>query len=68
MHQNTNTNAPQNDHDYPRNDPTNKTENTIDATGDEDENENEELEEAPMENDDEHQDNENKEKKIRHGT
>ena len=59
VHQNeANTNAPRNNHDDHRNDPTIKTENAIDATGDEDENE--ELEEVPMENDDEHKDNESK--------
>ena len=34
VHQNANTNAPQNDHDDPHNNPTIKREITIDATGD----------------------------------
>ena len=53
-----NTNSPQNDHNDPQNYPTIKTENTIDATGEEDENE--ELEEAPM-GKNEHQESESKE-------
>ena len=53
VHQNTgvkqnkaNMDAPKNYHDDPHNDPSIKTENTIDAAGDEDENE--ELEEVPV--------------------
>ena len=62
MHQNkVNTNEPHNDHDDTRNYPTIKTENVIYATRDEDEHE--ELEEAPVENDDEYQDDENEENK-----
>ena len=68
VHQNTgvnqnkvNTNEPHNDHDDNRNYPTIKMENVIYATRDEDEHE--ELEEAPVENDDEYQDDENEENK-----
>ena len=39
VNQNVNMQSPHNDHNDPRNDPTIKTENIIDATGEEDENE-----------------------------
>ena len=64
VHQNGNTHSPQNDHNDPWNDPTIRTKNTIDITGNEsgaededkneaeneDKNEREELEEAPTKN------------------
>ena len=60
MHQNTNTHSPQNGHNKPKNDPTIKTENTIDATGNEneaeDEDENEAENEAENEDKNEHED------------
>ena len=46
VHQNANTHSPQNVHNDPRNDPTTKTENTIDVTGNENETKDEDKNEA----------------------
>ena len=56
VHQNANTHSPQNYHNDPCNDPTIKTENKIDVTGNENEAKNEDGNDAENEDKTEHED------------